>query len=131
MLTLIECAKLRASRVFVPYVPYVPTYLTCLRDLSAWVSSCLCFLHTFFLLRAFIFLRALHAFIFYVPYTSSFFLRALRTFIFLCALRVFIFLRVLSALIFLRALFPFHSFIKCGATYNQPQQAEISNNEVE
>ena len=55
-----ECAKLSA---FVLYVPHVPTtFLTCALVLRACVPSCLCFL------RALIFLRGLHACLFYVAY---------------------------------------------------------------
>ena len=51
----LECAKLRCSCAF---VSYVPTCFTCSHTLRACVLSCLCFVCSF------IFLRALHAFIF-------------------------------------------------------------------
>ena len=81
---LIEWAKLRASRVFVPYVPHVPTCFTYSRALCACVPSCLCSV------RAFIFLHALCAFIL---------LRAVHAFIFLDAFHAFIFKRALRALV--------------------------------
>ena len=54
-----ECAKL------VSRVPWRTTYPTSLRALRAFVPSCLC------LLRVFLFLRVLRAFIFYVSYVPS------------------------------------------------------------
>ena len=63
-----ECAKLRASRVFVPnvpdvpYVPYVPTCYTSSCTLCACVAL---------LLTCLPFLRVLHALIFYFPYLPS------------------------------------------------------------
>ena len=64
---IIECAKLRVSRVFVPYVLRVPTCLTCSRALRACVPS------FFFFLLAFLFLHTSRDFIFYMPYMPSFF----------------------------------------------------------
>ena len=70
----LEFTKLRASRAF---MPYVPSFLRALRALIFLRT-----LHAFvFYVRAVIFLRALRAFIFYVPYAPSF-LRVLRVFIF-------------------------------------------------
>ena len=76
-----ECAKLRASRAFVPYVSHVPTclrafpsylpssFLRALRDLI--FVTCLRCLHFFKSLRVFIFLPALRVLFIYVPFMSS------------------------------------------------------------
>ena len=89
-----ECAKLLASRAFVPYVLDVPCVPTCLR---AVVPPCIYLLRTFLFLRALralMFLRVLRVLLYYVLYVSSFlyvlyvpsiFVRALRAFTFLSA----------------------------------------------
>ena len=61
---------LRITRTSPDYVHYVPTCLTCSRSLRAYVTLCFCFLRAFIFLHA---LRALRAFIFYLPYVLSFF----------------------------------------------------------
>ena len=158
LLAVPECAKLGSLRAFIPYVPHVSSCLICQRALRAHLPllpMCLPFSRAFIflsVLHSFIFLRALRAFLSYVPYVRSFFyscfgcphflrdllafifLRALRARIFSWALRTFIFLRAftfLSVSNFWRNLCAFTFFIKCGTTHNQPLQAEISKNEVE
>ena len=110
---------------------YVPPVLSC--------PMCLCFL------RAFIFLRALQALTFYVPYVHSFLtclhflhaLRALHVLIFLRALHIFIFLRDLCAFTFLsvsnfqRALCAFIFLNKNWNNPYQPQQTGVSKNKLE
>ena len=63
----LECAKLRASRAFVPFLSHVPT---CLRASVPLLSTCLPFLRT---LCAFLFYVTYVASIFYVPCVPSFF----------------------------------------------------------
>ena len=77
------------------YEPYVPTCFTCSRALRASVPLLCTCLH--FFLRA---LRALRAFIFYVPYVLSFFYVPHVPSVFLCVLHSFSFLRVSRALVF-------------------------------
>ena len=71
-----ECAALRASRAYVPYVPTGLTWIRALRAHVRYVPASLYSVHAFIFLRAlraFIFIRALHAFIFYVAYVISLF----------------------------------------------------------
>ena len=84
------------------YVPHVSLYPTCLRALRICMPSGLSFLRAFPFLRA---LHALHAFISYVP-------------------------SLLSASNFWRALCTL-TFIKCGTTHNQPQLTGTSKSEVQ
>ena len=115
-----ECAKLRTSRAFLPYVPhilyeptcsrvFVPLPLTCLPFCVPYVTSF--YVPTFFYVpcvpslftawRVFVFFYVLEVSSFfyvldlssflYVLHVSSFFLRAWRVFIFVRASRVFIF----------------------------------------
>ena len=62
-----ECAKLRVSRAFVPYVSHVPT---CLRAFPSYLPSS--------------FLRALRVFIFLSLYVPSFFYLPYVSFSFMC-----------------------------------------------
>ena len=93
-----ECAKLRASRTFVPYVLHVPMCLTCLRAFASYVPS------FFTCLTCLQFFRSLH--FFYVPYVPSFFYvpYVLSFFACLACLQFFTcltYLHFLSAFIFL------------------------------
>ena len=69
-----ECAKLCASRAFVPYVPHMPTSLTYVRALRAQISLCFPF---FTCITCLHFLHTLYAFTFL---SVSKFWRALRAF---------------------------------------------------
>ena len=97
-----ECAKLRASRTFVPYVLHVPMCLTCLRAFASYVPLLLTCLHFLRALRAFnfseafIFFMCLTCLHFFTCLTCFHFLRALRAFNFSRALRTFIFYVLLS-----------------------------------
>ena len=85
---MIECAKLRASRVFVSYVPHVPLCITCVLSFHVHVSLhavCLCFV------RAFICFMCLTCLQLFTCLTHLHFLRALRAFIFLGTLLAFVF----------------------------------------
>ena len=63
LLIISDCAKLRASRTFMPYVPHLPTRLTCLRATSRALHTCLPS-----------YLCLLRIFLFYLPCVpSSFF----------------------------------------------------------
>ena len=95
-----ECAKLRASRTFVPYVLHVPMCLTCLRAFASYVPSFfpVPYVPSFFTcLTCLQFFRSLH---FFMCLTCLHFLRALRAFIFLRTLRAFNFSRALRTFIF-------------------------------
>ena len=104
-----ECAKLRAYRVF---MPYVATCLTCLPTLRAFVPLCLwflCCLRFFFTC-----LTCPHLFT-YLTY----------------CLHLFMCLHFSKCFQFFTCLMCFHFFIKCRVIHNQLQQARISKNEVE
>ena len=71
-----ECAKLRVLGAFAPYMPdmlYAPTCFACSRAFSSHVPSFFtCLVPSFYylssLLLTFIFICALYALIFYMPY---------------------------------------------------------------
>ena len=73
------------------YIPY-PTYLTCVRDLRDLLAYVLYVLVCLMCLRAFLFLRALSAIIFYVPYVLSFSYGPYVSSIFMCLTCLSIFL---------------------------------------
>ena len=55
-----ECAKLCASRAFVPYVPHMPTSLACLRALRAHVPACFPFFYVHYVHSFLTYLICLH-----------------------------------------------------------------------
>ena len=127
---------LRASQTNMSYLP------KCLLAFVLLILTYLPFLHA---LRAFIFLRGLRFFIFYVVYVSSFFkwftflyfLRGLRVFIFYVAYMSSFFFYFFTPCFHFFKSFLFLTCRKCldllflnfGTTQNQPQQARISKSD--